>query len=303
VGVDLAKVVTAAPGRFGLSGSSGGPVRVRRLGAGETYEAWHVHAGDEDVVVRVVRRPVADMPRPMADEFGMLAHVPAGFGPRPVLLDESTELLGRPFMVITFVPGRIVPPAGWTPELLAAHARRLAHLHRDSRPGGALVADHFRDSLAWWTGHHPDIVAQVAHLVPLVAAFVRPVPPAPRHTLVHGDAVVTNILVDGAGTPRYVDWEWAGFGDPAQDLALLGGPIAAAPWYVPLGPAALDHFLATYRTVHDDETLHLRRAAWEVCERFFTSLHFRRQPHRRHVAALLTAAVEREIGPGHRGPS
>ncbi|HEX6355814.1 phosphotransferase family protein [Actinophytocola sp.] len=294
--MDLAKAVTAAPDRFGMSG---GPVRVRRLGAGETYEAWHVHAGAEDVVVRIVHRPVAELPRPMAAEFDMLRLVPDGFGPRPVLLDETTDLLGRPFMVTTFVPGSIVPPDRWTPELLTTHARRLAHLHGSSRPGGTRVADHFRDSLAWWTGHHPEIVAQVTHLVPLVAAFVEPTPPAPRHTLVHGDAVVTNILVDDAGTPRYIDWEWTGFGDPAQDLALLGGPIAVAPWYVPLGPAALDHFLAAYRTVHDDETLPVRRAAWEVCDRFFTSLHYRRQPHHHDVAAQLTTAVERVVGHGH----
>jgi aminoglycoside phosphotransferase (APT) family kinase protein len=290
--VDIERVVAAAPERFGLPG---GPVIVQRLGAGETYAAWRATAGDHDVVVRVVRRPVAEMPRPMATEFAMLRLVPDGLGSRPVLLDESPELLGRPFMVTTFVPGRVGGPADWTPELLTAHARGLARLHQERRPGSVLVADHFRDSLAWWRDHHPAIVDQVAGLVPLVAAHVEPAPPAPRHTFVHGDAVATNILIDDAGTPRYIDWEWADFGDPAQDLAYVGGVIAAPPWYVPLGQAELDHFLAAYQEVHPDETLHERRTAWEICERFFASLHLRTQPHHREAADRLTTAIERLV--------
>jgi aminoglycoside phosphotransferase (APT) family kinase protein len=290
--MDLSSVVAAAPRRFGLTAA---PELVRRLGAGESYEAWHVRADGADLVVRVARRPVAEMPRPMANEFTMLDLVPDGLGPRPVLLDESPELLGSPFMVTTLVPGRVVAASEWTPDLLAAHARHLARLHQMERPGSTLVADHFRDSLAWWTGHHPEIVEQVARLVPLVAAFVEPIPPAPRHTLIHGDAVPTNILVDDAGTPRYVDWEWVEFGDPAQDLGYLGGSIAVMPWYVPLDQAAVDHFVAAYQEIHPDRTLHRRRAAWEVCERFFTSLHLRTQPHRRHVAELLTTGVEQFV--------
>lgn len=298
---ELARIVSAQPHRFGVTG---GPVRVRRLGAGESYEAWHVRAGGEDggedsgedsgedVVLRVVHRPVHELPRPMSAEFDVLPLVPAGIGPRAVLLDESPELLGSPFMVTSLVPGRVVD--AWSPELLTAHARQLARLHAATRPGTVLLADHLRDSLAWWTAQHPDVVAQVEHLVPHVVAFVEPIPPAPRTTLIHGDAVPSNILVDDDGTPRYVDWEWGGFGDPAQDLAYLGGSIAAAPWYVPLTPAAIDHLLAAYRAVHPDDTLHLRRAGWEVCERFLTSLHFR-LTGRRDAVEVLTEGLEREV--------
>jgi len=270
-------------------------VRVQRLGAGESYAAWRVRTGTEDVVVRVARRPVAELPRPMANEFAMLRLVPEGLGPRPVLLDESAELFGSPFIVTTFVPGRVVGPGEWTPELLTAHARGLARLHRAERPGSVLLADHFRAGLGWWRDHHPDVVDQVAHLVPLVTARVEEVPPAPRHTLVHGDAVATNILVDEAGTPRYIDWEWADFGDPAQDLAYLGGAIATPPWYVPLSPAEIDHLLAAYREIHPDETLGPRRAGWELCERFLTALHFRTQPRHRQAAGHLTAALEHQL--------
>jgi hypothetical protein len=218
--VDLASAVAAAPDRFGLTSR---PAHVERLGAGETYQAWRVGSGDQDVVVRVAR------------------------------------------------------------------------LHQDQRPGSVLTADHFRDSLAWWRDHHPAVVDQVAHLVPLVAAQVEPTPPAPRHTLVHGDAVATNILVDDAGTPRYIDREWADFGDPAQELASLGGALATPPWYVPLSRAALAHFLAAYQEIHPDETLPVRRAARELCERFSTSLHLRTQPHRQQTAAHLTGAVEAQL--------
>ena len=38
-----------------------------------------------------------------------------------------------------------------------------------------------------------------------------------------GTADRIGVLVD-AGAPRYVDWEWVEIGDPAQDLAYIGGP-------------------------------------------------------------------------------
>ena len=46
----------------------------------------------------------------------------------------------------------------------------------------------------------------------------------------------------GAGVPRYVDWEWVEIGDPAQDLAYIGAPVAAPPWYLPMRSEQVEYY-------------------------------------------------------------
>jgi aminoglycoside phosphotransferase (APT) family kinase protein len=111
--------------------------------------------------------------------------------------------------------------------------------------------------------------------------------------------------------PRFIDWEWVTIGDPAQDLAYVGGQVFADPWYVPLSPAALESFVATYCAIreipHGRErtALSARRDAWEVQERFLSSLHFRSKvdagldtPQRmyRHAVARITAGLTEVLG-------
>jgi aminoglycoside phosphotransferase (APT) family kinase protein len=184
--------------------------------------------------------------------------------------------------------------------LLAMHARQMARLHeqvfdrsgeitapRENRSSTLSLADLFSSSLAWWQESNPDVVRdrEVARLLPRVEAFIAAAGPAfdrlARFAVIHGDLVVPNILVDDAGTPRYVDWEWAEIGDVARDLAYVGGYVSAPPWYLPLDRGQIRGLLERYLTAvggMDDETvdtLQTRRDAWEVHERFFSSLHFR----------------------------
>lgn len=323
----IAGWVRANADRVGLPGEQAPEVSL--LGTGESYAAWLVRVtGADPVVVRIPRRPVDELPRPMAAEVAGLALVPPGLGPRAVLFEESPEPLGAPFMVTGFVPGREVAAHDWDDTLLAAHARRLAALHatpftaagevtapeRDRTPRLSLSA-RLADSLGWWRGAHPEVLAEpdVARLVPAVEQYVAAAEPAfarlRRFALVHGDLIAPNILVD-AGTPRYVDWEWVEIGDPAQDLAYIGGPVAAPPWYVPLTRERVDRFLHVYAASAGGaagpvEDLRIRRDAFEVYERFLSSLHFRtrrgsaedQRPGRYTRAVhLLTAGLAEVLG-------
>jgi aminoglycoside phosphotransferase (APT) family kinase protein len=253
-----------------------GMTDVVRLGNGESFTAWKVG----DVVVRVPHRPVGELPRPPAAEFAALALVPPGLGPRPVGLEGAT-------MVTTYVPGEV--RADWDDDLLVAHARQLAVLHarRYDRCGEVTaptspvcsITDRYAAAYEWWDAHHPDVL-EAADLEPAVRAYLDDTEPAfrrlDRFAHIHGDLVPSNILVD-AGIPRYVDWEWSEIGDPAQDLAYLGGVGAPAPWYLPMDEARIGTFLDAYAEaagVTDRAGLRVRRDAHEVFERFFTSLHF-----------------------------
>ena len=177
------------------------------------------------------------------------------------------------------------------------------------------LVERFSSSLAWWRAARPDVVSdpEVAQLLPRAEAFVAAAAPAfdrlNRFALVHGDLIVTNILVDDAGTPRYVDWEWSEIGDPAHDLAMLGGQVASRPCYLSLDRGRIRSLLAAYlrhATSLQDETLdslETRRGAWEVFDRFFCSLHFRTRrgtPEDRtgrysRAVADLTAGLDRRL--------
>ncbi|UNO43276.1 phosphotransferase [Streptomyces sp. MST-110588] len=278
---------------------------MRVLGRGESYTAWLLEAGgSSSLVVRVPRRPVAELPRPIGEEFAALSVVPGGTGPAPVLLEERYDNpLGSPYMVTGYVPGRERAAGEWDARLLGAHVRQVARLHRRGFDRcGAITAplrersvklslgDRFASGLAWWRRARPDVLAdpEVSRLLPRVESFVAAAEPAferlDRFAVVHGDLMLPNILVDEEGMPRYIDWEWSEIGDPAQDLAYLGGQVWAPPWYLPLDRGQVRALLESYvretggESGQGEETvgsLEVRRAAWEVYERFLSSLHFR----------------------------
>ncbi|MET9297214.1 phosphotransferase [Streptomyces sp. NPDC003077] len=363
----LAALVREAPERFGLPHPSpGARVRVRLLGQGESYTAWLLTGGAAvPLVLRVPRRPVSELPRPMGQEFAALSAVPDGMGPAPVRFEaDEDNPLGTPYLVTGYIPGRERPSQAWDDRLLTAHVRQMARLHgrihdrrgpigaapgdapparetpgsasphpSPARPGVSLTDD-LADGLSWWREARPDVLAdpEVSRLLPRVVAFVGAAAPAfarlERFVLVHGDLVVPNVLVDGAGRPRYIDWEWAEIGDPAQDLAYIGGYVAAPPWYVPLDRRRIRGLLVEYlRRVAAERTgaaadggcadsdgpegpdaladLEIRRDAWEVYERFLSSLHFRtrrgtpedrRSGRYTHAVARLTAGLESRLG-------
>ncbi|MBC3763603.1 aminoglycoside phosphotransferase family protein [Quadrisphaera oryzae] len=268
---------------------------VELVGSGESYAAWRVRGGEQDVLFRFPRRPPEEMPAAMADELAALRRVPEHLGPRGITVDDTTDNpLARRYLVTSFVAGRVVDGTAWTPQVLDAHTRQLARLHdathqasgRPPRPRD-LAADLARD-VAGWCAAAPDVAADssATALVPAVVehlrrrqwAFQEPAGPV----LVHGDAVATNVVVDDGSVPRCIDWEWAHDGDVAQDLAYIGGQVHGGPWYVPMSAAQveaqLQRYLEARTTVEASpaelERLAARRQAWEVYERFVSSLHF-----------------------------
>lgn len=309
---EISGLLRARGEEFGLVPD--GDTQVVRLGAGESYSAWRVAGwrtrdGDE-VVFRIVRRPVSELPRPMVAEFEYLKLVPSDLGSQGVHLEESPADLGAPYMIVTLVPGALVPAGEWTAPLVAAHARQLARLHSLPMPTATRQPVSFSgfcaDSRSWWQGAHPQIAASAASTLDALdraaAGFEAAFAGVVGDRLIHGDGIVSNILVAG-GVPRYVDWEWAEYGDPARDLGLLGGAIAMDPWYVPLSPAGLRAFVQAYADAagrDDVDILVTRQQAWELADRAFFALHLRLLGTRgetRHAdtATAVLAMVDEEL--------
>lgn len=276
-------------------------VEVHALGAGESYAAWKVADGSQSVVVRIPRRPPEEMPTSMMEELDASALIDGSVGSRALAMDESSDnALGTPFIVSTFVPGAVLPAAQWNEALLMAHARQLARLHDPRYEGaGALGADgavvdlvrEFDDGYEWWQESHPEVtdgdgVAALGAAVRKRLLDARPYFDGMRCSFIHGDLVATNVVVDRAGAPRFIDWEWARIGDVAQDLAYIGGTVVGGPWYVFMKPSTVTRFLTVYMTAaaaqphwndESSERLQGRRDAWELYERFLSSLHFSKQ--------------------------
>lgn len=290
-------------------------VEVRALGAGESYAAWKVVDGAQKVVVRVPRRPPEEMPTAMRDEFAASALIDSSVGSRALAMDDSPEnALGAPFIVSTFVPGAVLAAAEWNEALLMAHARQMAKLHDPHYEGAGPLGAHgtaidpvreFDGGYAWWQESHPDVtdsagVATLGAEIRKRLLDARPYFDGTRYSFIHGDLVATNVVVDREGTPRFIDWEWARIGDVAQDLAYIGGPVFGGPWYVSMKPPTVQRFLAEYLTAaatqphgnHESfERLQARRDAWELYERFLSSLHFSRQARLLHDPGHYPEAV------------
>ena len=299
------------------------------IGTGESYAAWLVisreladlrdQRGPRAVVVRVPHH-LQELPRPMSEEFAALVAAPEGIGPRPIHLSAPGEPLsaelgggtGDPaYMVVERVPGQVRPASAWTDDLLAAHARQLAWLHEHTFAGHGDITgtdrltprlsmiDSGSAAMAWWSEHHPDltVAADVAALWPRVQALFAATEPEfarlEQFSLIHGDAALPNILVSG-GVPRYVDWEWAMIGDPARDLAFIGGQVWLEPWYLHLDDSRFARYVQAYCAAvgpgADAAALTARARAWLVNETFFVALHFRRQAARHHDPAYAERA-------------
>lgn len=291
----------------------GGPLEVRFLGRGATNTAWQIITDSDAFVLRVPHRSAEEAPRPMKDEFAALARVPTGVGTRGIAFDDSADNpLDHRYVLTTFVPGQIKDAAQWEASDFARLAKTLARLHtvEEALAGPVHAPEHDQVSLSghleaglqWWKESHPTLFKNpdIASLVPVVQAFVRRCEDkggvARRFSLIHGDLIVGNVVSDGDDM-SLIDWEWAEFGDVAQDLAYIGGTIHGGPDYAPMTQDLINYFVDQYvaemrragKDTEDASTLRARRAGWEACERFLTLMHTMTSPQNDETRLTITS--------------
>jgi aminoglycoside phosphotransferase (APT) family kinase protein len=202
--------------------------------------AWRADGADtrQDVVLRA-RPPSPGLLEPydLRRQFDILRGLEATpvRSPRALWIEETGEVLGRPFYVMERLPGtvyehrvprelrqdpdRVRRMAGRVMEQIAAiHLTDLRATGLDRLGDGR---DYLDRELDRWAGqvsrwrHEP-----LPALERLSAALRDRRPqPSPRVTLVHGDTKGGNFAFTGDDVTGVFDWEMASVGDPMADIA------------------------------------------------------------------------------------
>ncbi|HVM77507.1 MAG TPA: phosphotransferase family protein [Stellaceae bacterium] len=234
----------AALGKFMTQATGARRAVVRdwsRLGGGAVQECWwfdlEIFGGPREGFPQLVLR--ADAPtaliasRSRAEEFALQrAAFRAGVRvAEPLYCCEDSDVIGRAFFVMRWVPGAadgalLVNSKEWEerrPALVADLARQLARIHAipvgsDLSFLGAALADpaaariaRYRDWLDRFDDPHP--VAELA-----LRWLDRERPPPEAAVLGHGDFRTGNFLARASRVAAILDWEFADWGDPHEDI-------------------------------------------------------------------------------------
>jgi len=114
----------------------------------------------------------------------------------------------------------------------------LGELHREGRdaagelgtPGSGPVGVHrpTPGDMSGFSGGALELLIALQRSAPLCAHLNRLCVPLEPQTLIHGDVRLENVLVGGSSGLRLVDWEFAGAGEGAWDVALAMGSALGA---------------------------------------------------------------------------
>lgn len=281
--------------------------RSERLSGGAIQENWllqaRVHDGQQASRQRWVLRTdaasavAASMSR--EQEFAVLRRVhQAGVKvPAPLWLCQDLQVIGRVFFVMQALEGSAsgfaLSTAAFTDEqrrgLCHTLGANLARLHQITPPQAGLeflpapVADPVQSSIE----HYRGFLDTLPERHPVLEWGLRwcelNKPDALAPCLIHRDYRTGNYLVDDGALTGVLDWEFAGWGDPREDL----GWFSARCWRFARadlaagGIGALDDFLAGYRSV---SALELSAAAlrfWQVLAHLRWAV-IALQQHQRH---------------------
>ena len=258
-----------------------------RLSGGAVQENWALDAdmaggtqpGPHQWVLRTdaAARVAASLGR--SDEFHILqfAHAAGLHAPEPLWLCRDLAVTGREFFVMQRLPGiasghRVTRDAALVPDrarLACELAENLARLHAIHPPQSKLAflaTMHARDNIA----HYRQYLDQLADAHPALEWGLRwcevHAPDREETTFIHRDYRTGNYLVDTGHLTGALDWEFAGWGDPREDI----GWFTARCWRFGAsereagGIARVDPFLDGYARVSGRRATRFDLDYWQV---------------------------------------
>ncbi|MEL0144467.1 MAG: phosphotransferase family protein [Alphaproteobacteria bacterium] len=245
------------------------------LDGGAVQRNWRLDLDTGTGGRSVVLRAGPDIPlaesRPKADEFVMMTRAFAQGVPVscPLWLEDSGTVLDRPFLVCEPVPGDAdrakLFAAAPLPGLLDELTDALVRIHAMPVPENLVPETPAMRvaMLSSWARVTPDVPDGIMQGLDWLQARA---PELGTVSIVHRDFRTGNFLVEDGTLRAVLDWEFAGAGDPAEDV----GWFLACCWRGPntgLGAGGLgsrDAFLTRYAAVGEQVPGPDRIRFWEV---------------------------------------
>ena len=247
-------MIPALPAAIGEASQALGLVRPRvtRLAGGAANRSFRLQDGERDYVVRLAGDEAARLGANARSEVVMQS-LAAGerLAPRIVLAEPSGG-----YVVSEFIGGRApLEREMKDPGLLVRVGAWFARLHALDAPAGIDSVD-FGARAAGYLARLPDEGdgGVVRHLRHELARRRSALPKAGRLVPCHHDMHRRNLLDDGARLVA-VDWEYAGPGDAAADLAACAG-------YHALDTAGIDALVRGYGAADTDLRARIAAVAW-----------------------------------------
>ncbi len=244
-----AELAAVAEVMAGAGADLAGPLSARLIAGGRSNLTFALDDGASRWVLRTPpragRTPSA---HDVARELRVTSALASSAVPVPpaVVLCEDESLIGGPFAVAGFVPGRTVQTAAQLAELdgatvdgvVAALAATLAALHHVDHVAVGLERFGRPDAyaarqLTRWAGQWEIVGGEAEPSVrgladSLVTALGDRLPRQAATGIVHGDYRIDNTLLTLDGSPAVapsvaavVDWELSTIGDPVADVAMM----------------------------------------------------------------------------------
>jgi aminoglycoside phosphotransferase (APT) family kinase protein len=258
--------------RFIREASGATDVRIaslERMSGGAVQQNWALDAevsggafdGVQHCVLRIDAPAKVGESLTRAHEFQVLQAVQDAdvLAPRPLWLCEDASVAGRTFFLMQRLPGvatgyKVARDPALVPDrrrLARELAANLARIHSVQLPDTA--APFLRRSLALENvAHYRNYLDTLAESYPVLEWGLRwcerNAPAREETTFIHRDYRTGNYLVDHGGLAGVLDWEFAGYGNPLEDI----GWLFAKCWrfgqhqYPVGGVAHAEDFLAEY---------------------------------------------------------
>ncbi len=218
---------------------------AEKLAGGAVQENWSLdvdvaggtHAGRQALVLRSDAASHLSVSLDRAAEFAVLkaAHAAGAAVAEPLARCSDASVLGRPFLIQRRMPGiaqarRLVrdPELPKYGDALAEQlGEALARIHAMKPPRPELSALPIpmlapaRAEVAKYRAALDEASEPRPALEYVLAWLDRNAPDKGEITLVHGDYRTGNYLVDGGNLSAVLDWEFAHWGDPNEDIGWL----------------------------------------------------------------------------------
>lgn len=262
---------------------------VQKLSGGAIQENWQLSAdvtggrapGPLQWVLRKDSAAVVASSRSRTEEAALLRIVcDCGMrAPRPLLVDDGASV-GFPFFVMEKLPGlaqghRLTRDPGLVPDrqaLMRDIGAQLALLHAIGPPQAELgfLGTPARNPLLARVASLRGQLDALGEAQPALESALRwcerHAPASVAPTLVHGDWRTGNLMIHEGRLAGVLDWEFAGWGDPREDI----GWFAARCWRFNRpdltggGLGELEHLLAAYAAAGGRALVRADIRFWEV---------------------------------------